>query len=87
MGWGILLTIISILLGLITIIGVGITIGMVRSLYLTKEEHERICGKNTSETQRQLDELKDNRQEVWKKIDRIYEWMVTGVVEINKGMK
>jgi predicted histidine transporter YuiF (NhaC family) len=68
----------QLVLSACSLIGIGITIGYLRSIYLTKKEHEEICSK------RQEDIL-DNRKEVWKKIDKIYEWMATGAIKVNRS--
>lgn len=71
-------------LTIISLIGIGVTIGMIRSKYLTKEEHDRLSKDCVASMQREFQELQENRREVWAKIDQIYEWMITGVVQINR---
>ena len=75
---------ISLLISALALVGIGITIGMVRGLYITKSEHKDVCAAASAITQKEIDELQRNREEVWTKIDQIYEWMVTGVVKINR---
>jgi hypothetical protein len=54
--------------------------------FMTFEDHEKICSPKQALSQSQFAELEKNREEVWKKIDQIYEWMVTGIVQINRRM-
>jgi len=67
----------QIIFGVITLVGIGVTIGMLRSIYLTKKEHEEICDKRQ-------DAILENRKAVWDKINQIYDWMITGVIQINR---
>lgn len=52
--------------------------------YMTRDEHEKICSRLQLLNDQQFEELQDNRREIWKKIDQMYEWMVTGVIKINR---
>jgi hypothetical protein len=66
----------QIALSVLTLLGVGICIGMVRMSYVTHKqlnEHEEKCWKNID---RQYLEMAENRKSVWHKIDMIYEHLL-----------
>lgn len=67
----------GVILSAISLLGAGISIGMVRGAYLTRKEHAQICAAASAIIQK-------DRDKVWEKIDQIYDWMVTGVVQINR---
>jgi hypothetical protein len=71
---------VQIILAAVTLIGLGVTIGMVRTKYVTKEECKGI-------RERCMLEIIENRRAVWKKVDQIYEWMVTGIIQIRRNDK
>jgi len=61
---------------IITLVGIGITIGMVRANYVTQKqlaEHEVLCWKNIY---RMFDEVTNARRDIWAKIDKIYEHLL-----------
>jgi hypothetical protein len=60
----------------LTLLGIGVCIGMVRANYVTQKdlaEHEKKCWVNIM---RMFQESYDNRKEVWRKVDRIYDFLL-----------
>lgn len=65
------------IIGLVTaslsFIGIGIAIGVLRSYYLTKAEHEKLCEACQKANDKKFDEMYENRRDVWDKVNKTYD--------------
>ena len=80
---------IGVVMASISLIGVGVGIGLLRSKYATKKELREAISQHAEDCRcivdGRLEHLNENRVEIWKKIDQMYDWMVTGVIKVNRS--
>jgi hypothetical protein len=70
------LTMLQMAISVLSLLGIGVCIGMVRANYVTQKqlkEHEERCWKSIT---RQFSEVNENRRSVWNKIDKIYDHLL-----------
>jgi hypothetical protein len=54
----------QLILQAITLLSIGMAIGLLRSQYVTKKELDK-----------RLDELHEERKSIWAKIDQVHQWL------------
>jgi hypothetical protein len=75
-----------ILWGLLTVpfgVGAGITAWATR--FALKRDCEMHRHNFHKEIDSRFDQELNHRKEIWNKIDQMHEWMITGVIKINRG--
>lgn len=70
-------------IGVITLIGIGVGVGLLRSNYVTKAEFKEHQEKCECSLEKKFDEVNQSRKDVWSKIDQIHGWMWD--IKNNKG--
>ena len=64
------------IIGGVTLLSIGIGIGLLRSNYVTKkdfDDHVKDCECSLG---KKFDEVNQARKDIWAKIDKIYDWML-----------
>ena len=62
-------------IGAFTLLGLGISVGLLRSMYVTKGEFKEHIEKCNCSLEKKFDEINQSRRDVWEKIDQVHGWM------------
>lgn len=62
-------------IGGITLLSIGVSVGLLRSAYVTKGEFKEHIEKCECSLEKKFDEVNAARKDVWDKIDQIHGWI------------